>query len=232
SPSHQTADQHEPMPDLTSRPTPTIPDYILQGVGGNVGDQSSNDRSLLGSEDGLTLQSLHDLCISLREHESLKKKRMQKESVFKQGRKSAKAEPFVPKDPAFDNFDDLDGLDYMETEAYTGDRVSINKQTVSTDRDGVSTDKQIVSTDRDGVSTEATVSTDKQKVSTDRHGVSTISTKLSTDKNKEGTAEPKDIEPKASTNSTTLTPTPTTATPTPTIFRDDETIAQVLLNMS
>ncbi|GKF73363.1 hypothetical protein Tco_0219695, partial [Tanacetum coccineum] len=49
------------MPDLTSRPTPTIPDSIPQGAGGNVKDQSSNDRSLSGSEDGLTLQSLHDL---------------------------------------------------------------------------------------------------------------------------------------------------------------------------
>ncbi|GKE70930.1 hypothetical protein Tco_1529002, partial [Tanacetum coccineum] len=41
-------------------PTPTIPDSCPQGAGGNVGDQSSNDRSLSGSEDGLTLQSLHD----------------------------------------------------------------------------------------------------------------------------------------------------------------------------
>ncbi|GKG19329.1 hypothetical protein Tco_0376428, partial [Tanacetum coccineum] len=40
------------MPDLTSRPTPTIPDSCPQGAGGNVGDQSSNDRSLSGSEDG------------------------------------------------------------------------------------------------------------------------------------------------------------------------------------
>ncbi|GJW95151.1 hypothetical protein Tco_0174823 [Tanacetum coccineum] len=123
---------------------------------------------------------------------------MQKESVSKQGRKSAKAEPSVPKDPVFD---DLDGLDYMETKAYT--------------KDGVSTD-------RHKVSTEATVNTDKQKVSTDRHGVSTVSTKFSTDKNKEGTAKARGGQ------RTTLT----TPTPTSTTFGDDETIAQVLITMS
>ncbi|GKC83333.1 ribonuclease H-like domain-containing protein, partial [Tanacetum coccineum] len=36
-----------------------------EGSGGNHGGQSSSDRSLLGNEDGLTLQSVYDLCISL-----------------------------------------------------------------------------------------------------------------------------------------------------------------------
>ncbi|GJS16201.1 hypothetical protein Tco_0410673 [Tanacetum coccineum] len=40
---------------------------------------------------------------------------MQKESVSKQGRKPAKAEPTVHKDPAFDDLDD-DAMDYIETE--------------------------------------------------------------------------------------------------------------------
>ncbi|GJV93470.1 hypothetical protein Tco_1541283 [Tanacetum coccineum] len=53
------------MTDPTPRTIPTIPDSIPQDAGGNHGDQSSNDRSLSGSEDGLTLQSLHDLCLSL-----------------------------------------------------------------------------------------------------------------------------------------------------------------------
>ncbi|GKF84520.1 hypothetical protein Tco_0249418, partial [Tanacetum coccineum] len=44
---------------------------------------------------------------------SLKKKWMQKESVSKQGRKSAKAEPTVLKDKAFDKLDDE--IDNMET---------------------------------------------------------------------------------------------------------------------
>ncbi|GJY70191.1 hypothetical protein Tco_0473894 [Tanacetum coccineum] len=46
---------------------------------------------------------------------SLKKKWMQKESVSKQGRKFAKAEPIVHKDKAFDELDD-DEIDNMETE--------------------------------------------------------------------------------------------------------------------
>ncbi|GJR54619.1 hypothetical protein Tco_1405140 [Tanacetum coccineum] len=48
-------------------------------------------------------------------NKSLKKQWMQKESVSKQGRKPAKAEPLVHKDPAFDELVD-DTLDYMETE--------------------------------------------------------------------------------------------------------------------
>ncbi|GJW95147.1 hypothetical protein Tco_0614459 [Tanacetum coccineum] len=103
------------------------------------------------------------------------KKRMQQESVSKQGRKSAKAEPSMPKDLVFD---DLDGLDYMEIEAYT----------------------------EDGVSTEATVSTDKQKVSTDKYRVSTVSIKISTDKNKEGIAEARD-EQRTTPTTPTPTPT-------------------------
>ncbi|GJY37965.1 putative ribonuclease H-like domain-containing protein [Tanacetum coccineum] len=42
-----------------------IPDSNPEGSGGNHGGQSSSDRSLLGNEDGLTLQSVYDLCISL-----------------------------------------------------------------------------------------------------------------------------------------------------------------------
>ncbi|GJV02605.1 hypothetical protein Tco_1336174 [Tanacetum coccineum] len=43
---------------------------------------------------------------------------MQKESVSKQGRKPAKSEPTVHKDPTFDDLDDVDvndAMDYMET---------------------------------------------------------------------------------------------------------------------
>ncbi|GJS50827.1 hypothetical protein Tco_0624189 [Tanacetum coccineum] len=46
---------------------------------------------------------------------SLKSNWMQKESVCKQGRKSAKAEPSVHKDPLFDELDD-DEIDNMDTE--------------------------------------------------------------------------------------------------------------------
>ncbi|GKB54686.1 hypothetical protein Tco_0905439, partial [Tanacetum coccineum] len=68
-------------------------------------------------------------------------------------------------------------------------------------------------------------STDRQEEGTDMPKVSTARTKLSTDKFEEGTAKP---EPRESTSSAAQT----TPTPTPTTFGDDETIAQVLLNMS
>ncbi|GJY07581.1 hypothetical protein Tco_0374635 [Tanacetum coccineum] len=38
---------------------------IHEGSGGNHGGQSSNDASISGNEDGLTLQSVYDLCVSL-----------------------------------------------------------------------------------------------------------------------------------------------------------------------
>ncbi|GKF04777.1 hypothetical protein Tco_0035445 [Tanacetum coccineum] len=64
---HPSADQHETQPDPSPRPSPTIPipDSILEGFGGNHRGQSSSDRSLSGNEDGLTLQSVYDLCVSL-----------------------------------------------------------------------------------------------------------------------------------------------------------------------
>ncbi|GJZ32778.1 hypothetical protein Tco_0578214 [Tanacetum coccineum] len=72
---------------------------------------------------------------------SLKKNWMQKESVSKQGRKSAKAEPSVHKDPLFDELPD-DTLDYMDTE---------DAQDVGRTRDVVNEEKE---TADDKVSTE------------------------------------------------------------------------------
>ncbi|GKE44263.1 hypothetical protein Tco_1471547 [Tanacetum coccineum] len=80
----------------------------------------------------------------------------------------------------------------------------------------VSTDKEKVSTDR------SKVSTDRSKVSTDRSRVSTDKEEVSTDRPDEGTDD--QTEGRSAT--------PITQTPTLTTFRDDETIAQVLLNMS
>ncbi|GJZ10915.1 hypothetical protein Tco_0545674 [Tanacetum coccineum] len=173
SPPHLSEDQHEPQTDPSPRPSPTthIPDSIPEGSGGNHGSQSSSDRSLLGNEGGMTLQSVYDLCISLciqvtnqakeikhlkaqikklkkkakpviTHHKawmksvsmkqrlagkkSLKKQWMQKEPVSKQGRKPAKAEPTVHKDPAFDELDD-DTMDYMETKDAQDPEDSIDK---------------------------------------------------------------------------------------------------------
>ncbi|GJW82562.1 hypothetical protein Tco_0146537 [Tanacetum coccineum] len=67
SPTHPTEDQSESQPDPSPRPSSPNPitDSNPEGSGGNHEGQSSSDRSLSGNEDGLTLQSVYDLCISL-----------------------------------------------------------------------------------------------------------------------------------------------------------------------
>ncbi|GJT79475.1 putative ribonuclease H-like domain-containing protein [Tanacetum coccineum] len=251
--------QSDPSPRPS--PTTHILDSILEDSGRNQGGQSSSDRSLSGNEGDMTLQSVYDLCISLciqvtdqakeTKHlkaqikklkkkakpvithhrawmksvslkqrlagkKSLKKNWMQKEFVSKQGRKSAKAKPSVHKDPAFDELAD-DTLDYIETE---------DTQDVGRTRKVVSEEKE---TAGNGFSTEDAVSTDKEKVSTDKLKDSTDRSKVSTDKVKVSTDRPDE-----GTDDQTegRSATPTTPTPTPTTFRDDETIAQVLIIIS
>ncbi|GKC58744.1 hypothetical protein Tco_1086342 [Tanacetum coccineum] len=164
---------------------------------------------------------------------SLKKRlagKKSKESVSKQGRKSAKVEPSVHKDPLFDKLPD-DTLDYMDTK--DAQDVGRTRDVVNKEKEGaedavstegvVSTYKEKVSTDRQNVST------DRQNISTDRPNVSIDRPKVNTDKEKDST-----VSPDEGTNDQTegRSATPTTLTTTPTMFGDDETIAQVLLNMS
>ncbi|GJR62704.1 hypothetical protein Tco_1504866 [Tanacetum coccineum] len=88
----------------------------------------------------------------------------------------------------------------------------------------------------DAVSTEDVVSTDKEKVSTDKSKVSTDRLKDSTDKEEEGTDKEKDntvsLDEGTDDRTKARSTTSITSTTTPTMFRDDETIAHVLLNMS
>ncbi|GJU22699.1 hypothetical protein Tco_1156041 [Tanacetum coccineum] len=110
---------------------------------------------------------------------SLKTKWMQKESVSKQGRKPAKAEPTMHKDLAFDDLDD-DAIDYIETKDL---KMRGGQAMGCTDKRTEGTNKQ----DR---------GTDSTKVSTDRQDEGTA------DQNKGKSAT--QIAP-----TTTLTPTPT-----------------------
>ncbi|GJU74684.1 hypothetical protein Tco_1266089 [Tanacetum coccineum] len=57
--------EHQPVPSPRPSPTATIPDSIPEPTGENLGDHSSNDTSLSGNEDEMTLQNVYDLCISL-----------------------------------------------------------------------------------------------------------------------------------------------------------------------
>ncbi|GJZ37709.1 hypothetical protein Tco_0583900 [Tanacetum coccineum] len=199
-------------------PSPPHP----KGSGRNHGGQSSNDASLLGNKDGLTLQSVYDLCVSLckqvtaqaKEIKALKAQGVHKEYVSKQGRKSIKSfkgKPSMHKDPAVDDLDDFvdvdDTLDYMETE----DDQNEGRTSSIVLKEKESADKE--------VSTEAPVSTDKQDKGTDKKNEgtdkqdgSTDNTKVSTDRQGEGTADQNEGK-----SATQTAPTPT-STPTTTIF--------------
>ncbi|GKD17470.1 hypothetical protein Tco_1206628, partial [Tanacetum coccineum] len=116
-----------------------------------------------------------------------KKHRMHKESVSKQGRKIAKGESSIKRDPMFDVMPE-DNIDHMETEhaqseGRTKEMVDEDKEIdevrLSTE-DAVSADKERVSTDSEKVST------DFEKVSTDKPKVSTDGSKVSTDEQIEG----------------------------------------------
>ncbi|GJT77766.1 hypothetical protein Tco_1044491 [Tanacetum coccineum] len=155
-----------------------------------------------------------------------KKQRVHKESVSKQGRKFAKGEPSVQRDPLFDELPE-DTVDHMETE---------NAQDVGRTREIVDEEKEL---DEDILSTEDVLSTDKEKVSTDRPIVSIDGSKVRTDRQVEGTDEQikgtkEQIESTDGQRKGTEegSATQATQTPTSTIFGDDETIAKVLLNMS
>ncbi|GJV91102.1 putative ribonuclease H-like domain-containing protein [Tanacetum coccineum] len=150
-----------------------------------------------------------------------------KESVSKQGRKKAKGESSVQRDPLFDVMPE-DKIDHMETknaqsEGRTREMVDEDKEF---DEDRLSTE-DVVSTDKEGVST------DFEKVSTDRPIVSTDGSKVSTDEQVEGTEEIfKGTEDQTKEEIATKASQTSTQTPTSMIFGDDETIATLLLNMS
>ncbi|GJU16169.1 putative ribonuclease H-like domain-containing protein [Tanacetum coccineum] len=188
-----------------------------------------------------------------------KKHRVYKESVSKQGRKFAKGKSSVQRDPLFNEIPE-DTVDHIETEnaqdeGRTREIVDEDKEieenvlstedVLSTDKEGVSTDMEKVSTDRPIVSTDGSkVSTDKQNEGTEEPNKGTDRQDEGTEEHIEGTEEQREgtEEKVESTNGQRkgtedhteeeiATQTPS-QTHTSTVFRDDETIAKVLLNMS
>ncbi|GKC90833.1 ribonuclease H-like domain-containing protein [Tanacetum coccineum] len=127
-----------------------------------------------------------NLLAKIPKEEFTKIHRMHKESISKQGRKKAKGESLVQRNPLFDVFPE-DKIDHMETEhaqseGRTREMVDEDKEF---DEDRLSAEDE-VSTDKEGVST------DFEKVSTDRPKVSTDGSKVSTDEQVEGTEEQKE----------------------------------------
>ncbi|GKE70358.1 hypothetical protein Tco_1528430, partial [Tanacetum coccineum] len=176
-----------------SEPQPTPSPPHPKGSGGNHGYQAKEIKHLKAQIKKLKKKANYKAWIKsvsmkqrLAGKKSLKKNWMKKESVSKQGRKPAKSEPTVHKDPAFDDLGDIvdDVMDYMESEdAQDEERTS---SVVLEEKE--SADKE--------VSTEAPVSivkpnkgTDKRNEGTDKQDGSTDSTKVSTDRQGEGTAD-------------------------------------------
>ncbi|GJT64614.1 hypothetical protein Tco_1016094, partial [Tanacetum coccineum] len=296
-----------PSPSPRPSPTPIVPDSIPEPTGENLGDHSSNDASLSGNEDDMTLQNVYDLCISLCQQvsdqakeikllkakitklkkqaqpvikhfkaylktvslqkripkkSSSKKQRMHKKNVSKQGRKIAKGESTVQRDPMFDVMPE-DNIDHMEADIAqsegrtkelvdedkeldedrlsTEDEVSTDLEKVSTDFEKVSTDKPLVSTDGSKVSTDEQIEgADDQVEGTEENNEGNEEIFESTEEQREGTEEKIEStdEQRVGTEDQTKEEIDTqasqtsTLTPTSVIFGDDETIATLLINMS
>ncbi|GJY10647.1 hypothetical protein Tco_0378832 [Tanacetum coccineum] len=296
-----------PKPSPTPSPTPIVPDSIPEPSGENPGDHSSNDTSLSGNEDDMTLQNVYDLCLSLCKQvsdqakeikllkakitklkkqaqpvikhfkaylktvslqkripkkSSSKKQRMHKKNVSKQGRKIAKGESSVQRDPMFDVMPE-DNIDHMEADnaqsegrtkemvdedkeldedrLSTEDEVSTDLEKVSTDFEKVSTDKPLVSTDGSKVSTDEQIEgADDQVEGTEENNEGNEEIFDSTEEQREGTEEKIEStdEQRVGTEDQTKEEIDTqasqtsTLTPTSVIFGDDETIATLLINMS
>ncbi|GJT36637.1 hypothetical protein Tco_0927056 [Tanacetum coccineum] len=155
---HLSEDQHETQIDPSPRPSLTthIPDSIPEGSGGNRGDQAKEIK-----------------------HLKVQIKKLKKKA--KPGRKPAKAEPTVHKDPAFNELDN-DTMDYMETE----DAQDMGRTSYVVHEEKESAEK--------GVSTEDPLSTAQPKVSIDKSEDSTDKPDEGTDKPKEKGVELKDVE--------------------------------------
>ncbi|GJY91564.1 hypothetical protein Tco_0506760 [Tanacetum coccineum] len=255
-----------PRPSSTPSPTPIVPDSIPEPTGENLGDHSSNDTSLSGNEDDMTLQNVYDLCISLCQQvsdqakeikllkatitklkkqakpvikhykeylksislrkrfprkSSSKKARVHKENVSKQGRKKAKGESEVHRDPLFDVMQ-KDKIDHIETE---------NAQSEGRTRDMVDEEKEF---DEERLSTDfEKVSTDRPKVSTDEQVEGSEESNESTEEILEGTDEQMEgTEDQTKEEITSKVSQTSTQTPISMTFGDDETIATLLINMS
>ncbi|GJW00601.1 hypothetical protein Tco_1555852 [Tanacetum coccineum] len=198
-----TSPSPSPRPSPQPSPPPIVPDSIPEHSGENLGDHSSNDTSLSGNEDAMTLQNVYDLCISLCKQVSdqakeikllkakitkLKKKanpvikhfkayqkRISKEQ--RQQRKSLSKKKKVQKE----------SVSKQGRKNAKGDgKAKENAQSEGRSKEMMDEDKE---TDEVGLSTEDGVSTDKEKLSTDFEEVSTDRPKLSTDDLKVSTDE-------------------------------------------
>ncbi|GKA95923.1 putative ribonuclease H-like domain-containing protein [Tanacetum coccineum] len=235
-----------------SQPIPSPPHP--KSSGRNHEGQSSSDRSLSGNKDGLTLQGVYDICVSLCTQVTAQVAEIKDlKAQIKQLKK--KARPVINHHKAW-----LRTLRLKKQQKMIGMKKSkkirsVSKQgrkaiksskgkpSVPTNTDWDDLDMDIDETldytlaqdkgsTEKGGSSEGTAkqqSTDKPDEGIDKPNEGTDSTKVSTDRHNEGTAKPKMGNLEESTPPTAPT---TTSTPTPIVFGDDETIAEFLVSMS
>ncbi|GJT66591.1 hypothetical protein Tco_1018071 [Tanacetum coccineum] len=223
---HPSEDQPEPQPYPFPKPSPSIPipDSNPEGSGGNHEGQSSSDRSLSGNEDGLTLQSVYDICISLCTQVTYQVvKIITLKAQIKQLKK--KARPVINHHKAWFRAARLKKQHKLKDMEKTKKRRSVSKQ----GRKAVKSSKgaPFVHThiDWDSMDTDLEDYTLTQDEGTDKQ-----STDLQQSIDlQQSTAEVKDQI--LGEIDTPIVPT-MTSIPTPTVFGDDETITQVLVTMS
>ncbi|GKE74078.1 hypothetical protein Tco_1536119, partial [Tanacetum coccineum] len=221
---------------------------VPESSSGNLRGLSSSDKSFLGNDGEMTLQSVYDLCISLCTQVSDQAKEIQHlKAQIKKLKKQAKTCYHTPqsmdeeclieakigrKEILKEKLDAKeipeDTLDNMKTE---------DAQGVGRTRDVVDEKKEnVVDEEKENVedvlSTEDVLSIAQQKVSTDKEKVCTDIPIVSTDRSKVSTDKEKDSTDRTDEGTDDQTEggraTQTTQTHTSTIFGDDETIAQPL----
>ncbi|GJT43657.1 putative ribonuclease H-like domain-containing protein [Tanacetum coccineum] len=201
-------------------PKPSSPNHITdsnpEGSGGNHGGQSSSDKSLSRNEDGLTLQSVYDLFISLctqvtaqaaeikdlkAQIKQLKKKArpvinhhkawfraaMLKKQQKKKDIEKPKKRRSVSGEESYETIDEAMDYTFAQDEGKIDSKVEEPETSSKTEEFHLSGDTLIVK-EKDSV--EKGVST-KDQVSTDKPKVSTDKPKVSTDKPKVSTDKPK-----------------------------------------
>ncbi|GKD91509.1 hypothetical protein Tco_1367016 [Tanacetum coccineum] len=231
------------------RPSPSIvvPDSNPEGSSGNHGGQSSNDASLSGNEDGLTLQSVYDLCVSLCKQVTTQSNEIKAlKAQVKKLKKGVK--PLITHHKAWlktrlarntslkkkgvhKEYVSKQGRKYVKT--FKGEP-SVHKDPAFDDLDDfMDVDDTLDYMETKDVQDEGrNEGTDKGNEGTDKQDKGIDSTKVSTDRQGKGTADQNEGKSVTQTAPTPTLTTPTLITPTLIVFGDDETIAQVHIIMS
>ncbi|GJV00772.1 hypothetical protein Tco_1330042 [Tanacetum coccineum] len=262
SPTHPSEDQPESQPDPSPRPSSSIPipDSNPEGSGGNHGGQSSSDRSLSRNENGLTLQSVYYLCISLCTQITAQAAKIKDlKAQIKQLKK--KARPVINHHKAWFWDARLKTQQKKKDMEKSKKRMSVSKHgrkavksskgapfvQTHTDWDGLDTDEAMDYTlAQDEGKTDSKVEEPKTSSKTEELHLSgdTLVVEDNGSAKKGGSTKSTNLQqstvnPDESTaenndskESATPTASTTTSTPTPTVFGDNETIAQVLVTMS